>query len=145
MEPQIIMFSSIVESNNKTIRENNLEIKHRIPIGTLVEFKYDEWFEGGACRKSHARMFVAHHSRDCDGTPLYTLATKSPHLWLQDGCIDPSLVFESLNDQTQRSLNHKLMADSFYKFVRNISEERLTVIPMTEEVKRGVGALSWDE
>lgn len=51
-----------VESNGKTIRENNLQRQHAIPVGTLVE------------ASSGARLFVARHCRDCDGTPLYGLA-----------------------------------------------------------------------
>jgi len=35
---------------------------HAIPIGALVEM------ENGA------RLFVVHHSRDCDQTPLYSLS-----------------------------------------------------------------------
>ncbi len=63
----------MVESNGKTIKENNLAIKHKIPIGSLVEVKFDEWFGDGACWKVQARLFVDAHTRDCDGTPLYTL------------------------------------------------------------------------
>jgi len=37
-------FGDIVEKNGKTIRENNLALTHKIPIDTLVEVKYDQWF-----------------------------------------------------------------------------------------------------
>lgn len=53
--------------NGKTIRQNNLEIMHTIPLGTLVEvdLHYNE---------SHGvRMFVCEHTRDCDGEPMYAL------------------------------------------------------------------------
>jgi hypothetical protein len=69
-----INVADIVEENGKTIRENNLEKTHDIPIGTLVEVKYDEWYGDGACEKVHARLWVIGHSRDCDGTPLYNLS-----------------------------------------------------------------------
>ncbi|GAF85670.1 unnamed protein product [marine sediment metagenome] len=65
--------SNVIEKNGKTIKENNLELKHNISIGTLVEVKYDEWYGDGACEKVHARLFIVAHGRDCDGTPLYSL------------------------------------------------------------------------
>ena len=71
---ELVPFHRIVEANGKTIRENNLETIHRIPIGSLVEVKFNSWFSDGACWKVHARLWVVHHSRDCDGTPLYTLS-----------------------------------------------------------------------
>ncbi len=51
---------------------------HAIPVNTLVEVKYYEWYGDGACSKVHARLFVAEHVRDCDGTPMYNL---SPRPW----------------------------------------------------------------
>ena len=56
------IFHDLVEANGKTIRQNNLEKKHNIPIGSLVEDK-----------KTGVRLFVVYHARDCDGTPLYCL------------------------------------------------------------------------
>jgi len=47
----------------RTYRDVNLEKKHSIPIGALVELE------------TGARLFVLRHVRDCDGTPLYTLDT----------------------------------------------------------------------
>lgn len=47
----------------KTIKEVNLEKNHNIPIGALVEIK-----------SNGVRMFVVKHTRDCDGTPLYSLS-----------------------------------------------------------------------
>jgi hypothetical protein len=47
----------------KTQREENAELKHVIPIGSLVEIK-----------ETGARLFVVHYGRDCDQTPLYWLA-----------------------------------------------------------------------
>jgi hypothetical protein len=46
----------------KTYREENAEKCHSIPVGTLVEL------ENGV------RLFVVHHGRDCDQTPLYYLS-----------------------------------------------------------------------
>jgi hypothetical protein len=64
----IIPYSSIVEENGKTIRENNLEIKHRIPVGALVEIHGSDGFSWNG-----VRLYVREHTRDCDGTPLYSL------------------------------------------------------------------------
>jgi len=58
---KIIMLSSYVEANGKTIKENNTAIKHSIPIGTLVEIE------------TGVRLFILKHHRDCDGTPLYSI------------------------------------------------------------------------
>lgn len=83
-------FGDIVEKNGKTIRENNTEIPHNIPIGTIVEFDINpdqplhgtidengkEWSTGIMCGK--ARAYIYDHTRDCDGTPLYTLSFKNP-------------------------------------------------------------------
>jgi hypothetical protein len=61
----LINFKNIIEKNGKTIYENNMDKKHKFPIGSLVEY------EDGM------RLFVKAHTRDCDGTPLYSLGEKS--------------------------------------------------------------------
>ena len=60
----VIPFSSIVENNGRTIKENNLLKPHKIPIGTLVELASGE------------RLYIGEQIRDCDGTPLYTLCRR---------------------------------------------------------------------
>ena len=60
---QLILVSSLKEANGNTVYENNMERKHAIPIGTLVE---------ESC--TGIRLFVVRHERDCDGTPLYGLS-----------------------------------------------------------------------
>lgn len=57
----------IVESNGKTIRENNMLLQHNITLGTLVEVNIDYSDHHGI------RAFVVRYDRDCDGTPLYGL------------------------------------------------------------------------
>lgn len=47
--------------NYEELKQQNLKIKHNIPINTLVEL------ENGA------RLFVFSLGRDCDKTPLYNL------------------------------------------------------------------------
>lgn len=47
----------------KSWRQKNSETSHNIPIGSLVELP------------SGVRLFVVHHGRDCDMTPLYYLCS----------------------------------------------------------------------
>lgn len=54
----------IVESNGKTICENNMEKQHSIPLGALVKLKI------GEC-DFFAK--VSKLTRDCDGEPLYSI------------------------------------------------------------------------
>lgn len=82
---------NVVEPNGKTIRENNLQKMHAIPIGTLVEVKYDNWLGGGACEKVHARLWVVAHTRDCDGTPLYSLGRRPDEIGITNGFGSESL------------------------------------------------------
>ena len=124
MEVLAIKVADIVEENGKTIRQNNQEKRHNIPVGSLVEVKYENWFGDGACEKVRARLWVISLGRDCDGTPLYTLCKNKPdHV-----TINMSTAESMLND------------------VRSgYAEESLTVIEVTEDLKRGVGALEWRE
>lgn len=122
---KIVRFSEIVESNGKTIRENNLKKEHQICIGSLVEVKYDNWYGNGACSKRCDRLFVVEHTRDCDGTPLYTLASSNEYL-----------------TNNQDSFFTKC---AIYKTEHGFSEETLTVIELTDAIKRGDGALCWDK
>jgi len=70
MKPQIEYYGNIIEENGKTIKENNLELKHTIPFDTLVEIDCDY-------HPAHKmRMYVVDYQRDCDGTPLYGLGEK---------------------------------------------------------------------
>ena len=50
------------DPQGRTYAEINLEKKHNIEIGTLVELE------------SGVRLFVVSHNRDCDETPLYYLS-----------------------------------------------------------------------
>ena len=66
----IVFLHDLVETNGKTIKENNLEIQHDIPLGTLIEVDC-------SCAEEHGtRMFIAAYGRDCDGEPLYSLTSK---------------------------------------------------------------------
>ena len=72
----------IIPETGKTIRETNMELKHNIPLGSVVEVELDDYygqqeneevFIGGT-----AHLIVVYRGRDCDGTPLYWLGTKEP-------------------------------------------------------------------
>lgn len=72
---EFIMAHDLVNpATGKTWRQENLEKHHAIPLGTLVEV--EPWDEQSEHEYGGARLFVASHDRDCDGTPLYSLAMK---------------------------------------------------------------------
>ena len=54
----------------KTWRQENAEMTHNIPIGTLVELLDDDGEYAGV------RLYVVSHDRDCDMTPLYSMAPR---------------------------------------------------------------------
>lgn len=114
---EVVPYHRLCGVNGKAIHEENMAIPHRIPIGTLVEVKYDTWHREGACEKVHARLWVVEHNRDCDGTPLYYVSQ-----WR-----DPE--------------SAKLFSDIRGGF----GEESLTPVEITEEVRRGDNALTWPD
>jgi len=101
----------------KTYRQANLEKNHNIPLGTLVEVKFDDWFGAGACWKVHARLWIIQHARDCDGTPLYTISR-----W-KDPCASAA----------------------FKSSLCGFSEESLTPVELTPQIREGYNALEWEE
>lgn len=133
----IVNFADIVEPNGKTIRENNLERKHAIPISTLVEVKYDTWHGDGACEKVHARLFVLLHTRDCDGTPLYTLGRHPPSA-------DPEWVKPEDLLGLSFSPRH-LLAESWYGAKHHMGEEGLVPVEVTPALIRGDDTLRWPD
>jgi len=68
--PFIHIADLVNKETGKTYREENAEKAHSIPIGSLVEIipTDDEDSEAGV------RLFVVFQYRDCDMTPLYSLA-----------------------------------------------------------------------
>lgn len=112
----IAVHNFVNPETGKTYKEENLELQHNIPIGTLVEVKWDEGFGEGACWKVHARLWVVAHRRDCDGTPLYSISQ-----WR-----DPSFAMPNR---------------AYY----GMTEDMLTPIEITDDVRRGAGALEWEE
>jgi hypothetical protein len=114
---QVEILHHLVEANGKTIRQNNLEKQHRFPVGTLVEVRFDTWFGDGACWKVHARLWVVEHTRDCDGTPLYSLSR-----W-----------------------NDAAFARQVHDIHHGFDEKSLTPIEITERLREGWNALEWED
>ena len=50
------------DSQGRSYREVNVDKIHKMPLGSLVEIK------------SGVMVFIVKHTRDCDQTPLYSLA-----------------------------------------------------------------------
>ena len=112
-----------------TIKEANMARTHNIPLNTLVEVKYNRWFGDGACIKTHARLWVVGHFRDCDGTPLYQLSdrdTKWFEYFKADGCHSKMRMVSNILEQ-------------------GFAEDSLKVIEQTTEVKIGGDCLRWPE
>lgn len=137
-QAEFLDISRIVEENGKTWKENRLAIQHKYPLGALVEVQYDDWHDGGACEKVHARLFVVRHTRDCDGSPLYHLATAPVTQWQ---LFKPEEVFMRGPGYT---LMNWLAAKGFHGIKLNLGEDSLTPVEVTDDVLRGVGALHWD-
>ncbi len=133
----LVNFADIIEENGKTIRENNLEKTHDIPIGTLVEVKFDEWHGNGACEKTHARLWVVSHDRDCDGTPLYSLSPfKEP--MFDDGSL-------RIHGDDGWWIKKEVVLRIANQVHSGYPRESLTPIEITKELIDGVGALNWYE
>lgn len=146
---QYIRFGDIIEANGKTIRENNLEKQHNLCVGDLVEVKTSEWKGDGACLKIHARMFIVHCGRDCDGTPLYWLSP-TPKDRMEDIVVEfpmdgkryATKRVDELDEEHEECLT---MGQKFYYgFYGGFPEESLTKIEMTERIKQGYDSLHWD-
>jgi hypothetical protein len=132
-----INIADIIEENGRTIRENNLDIVHDIPIGSLVEVKFDKWHGGGSCEKIHARLWVISHDRDCDGTPLYSLSQYKEALFVKG-----HVKFRGEDDWWLNSENTLKIANVIHS---GFARDSLTVIEVTKELEDGIGALNWNE
>jgi hypothetical protein len=135
-----INVADIVEENGKTVRQNNNDKTHDIPIGALVEVKYDSWHGGGACEKVHARLWVASHDRDCDGTPLYSL---SPHK--KDMFEGAQIVFPHgfTHDSGPVTLKESISQNMLNNIKSGFARESLTPIEVTKQLDDGVDDLRW--
>lgn len=71
--PEFVMIHDLRPKDDplgRTYKEINLAMPHNIPVGTLVELAPSEGFD----KYAGVRLYVVHHHRDCDGTPLYAMA-----------------------------------------------------------------------
>ena len=102
----IEIVADIKQKNGKTIREENLERFHKIPLKTLIEVKND-----GLPDHNGVRLWVVQHDRDCDGTPLYSLSFNKN--WEEDNRGSTMIYRESV--------------------LSGINEESLTIISNTPE------------
>lgn len=123
------LFSEMIEANGNTVRENNMTITHKIPIGALVHVRWSEWSGNGASMRIEGRLWVVQHHRDCDGTPLYAVSPRKPDEMLDDwlGKI-PEIFRASINE-----------------IYHGFSEGSLTPVEVTPALLRGEDALEWPE
>lgn len=126
---QFVMLSDIVEQNGKTVKENNLSKQHLIPIGSLVELSNKDYPDEAP--RDGLRLFVVHHSRDCDGTPLYDLSAKA----------DAQQEYEKYDELRSQSTGQEWAIYNLQyvmamgAIMRHYSEESLTIIRMPTEWK----------
>jgi len=132
-----VFVGDIIDDNGKTIRENNLSIKHDIPIGSLVEVTGETWYGEGACEIFKARLWVVSHDRDCDGTPLYTLSPHHPDHLMK------GTVLMDFDDLGNRLLNRASSLSVINSFRTGYNQESLKVIEVTGDIRSGKGALKW--
>jgi len=130
-----INFADIVEENGKTIRDNNLAVVHDIPIGALVEVKFEEWHGDGCCEKIHARLWVVRQDRDCDGTPLYSLSKHKEAMFV-DGAL-------RCRGEDGWWFRQEIVLNIANDIHTGFSKESLKIIEVTPELIHGEGALEW--
>jgi hypothetical protein len=71
MKQAINVYELTNPKTGKTWLQENAELKHNIPIGTLVELIDDN---SGVHQRNGVRLYVVAHDRDCDMTPLYSMS-----------------------------------------------------------------------
>lgn len=100
--------ADIVESNGKTVRENNTELTHKYPIGSLVKVSLSRESPGGSYIKGEAVLYVIRHERDCDGTPLYGLGLEDPAV--------PEMVMTSINPDIDSEYMYRVISENRRKY-----------------------------
>lgn len=63
-----------VTRNGITLKKSNIETKHQIPLGALVEIQYENLYTSSNRNLKGVRLFVAGHTRDDHNTPTYALS-----------------------------------------------------------------------
>ncbi len=120
----IVLVSDMVESNGKTVRENNMDTNHAYPLGALVEICYEDSDDDE--NNNGIRLFVVNHERDCDGTPLYCMApTKTAY----EKVLQYKTELErGISDSMERTLCQFLLHRAEGALVRGYSEKSLKLI-----------------
>lgn len=112
--------ADMVEENGKTVRENNEALKHNIPLLTLVEVESDDPDRNGL------RLFVVEHSRDCDGTPLYSLSFD------KNSVIERDKMERNIADSTPGTMDHSIYVTYYHRYsgaiLSGYPESSLTII-----------------
>jgi hypothetical protein len=134
----MINYADIEEANAKTIQENNMEATHNIPVGTLCEFTYKEWFGKGACMAGTYRLYVVSHDRDCDGTPLYSLCQYPP-----GSGIDGRVIFK-YDNEPQFEVKESIAKIILNNIISGIGEDQLKPIEVNQRILDGYDALTID-
>ena len=124
---QAVFVGDIVEENGKTVKENNLAVNHNVPIGSLVEITYESKYDEPHERVKGLRLFVVKHSRDCDGSPLYSL---SYSLTAQDEYdkIEQDIAQHKYGDEMEWRLMMLLKWQAMGKILNGYDEGSFTVI-----------------
>ncbi|MEG0870019.1 MAG: hypothetical protein RSD49_01590 [Hafnia sp.] len=69
-KPTVAFVGDLPMADGRTWRQQNLEKRHEIAVGSLVEVNSDD---NDPSFSDGLRLYVHSHTRDCDGTPLYCL------------------------------------------------------------------------
>ena len=135
-----VLFSDLLEPNGLTIRQNNLARQHKFPIGTLVHCKYDETHASGSSCRTEGNLWVIEHTRDCDGTPLYTVGMMP----LPD--VDDPFLGRFVLDLRASSVLAKMLSTKMLGVCcTHLSETGMTEVQVTPDLLRGVDAITWND
>ena len=98
-----MLVANIIEENGKTVRENNEALKHNIPLYTIVEVESDD-------RGKFLRLFVVEHTRDCDGTPLYSLSFD------KNSVIERDQLARDIETSTPGTFDHTVNVSFYHRY-----------------------------
>lgn len=118
----VVFMKDIIEENGKTIYENNMDRKHKFPIGTRVYFEHETITTCGP--KFEKGIFEIYSQyRDCDGTPLYSLISESNNVI--KGWIDMGM--------DENILRKYISQFGAYGYINGIPESVLMEVPTLNE------------
>lgn len=123
----LIPVHSIVEANGKTIKENNLAKKHNIPLNAIVEAEISDE-HSHTFYKGKGRFYVVAHTRDCDGTPLYSISLDKTEVVNSDDIIGIICNCEGKHIVIKQEISRKI----FYRVHSGYNEELLKLISLPE-------------